>query len=763
MCAFRYTPDGETSIHREGAIRHLIATMQSHENGLPEWAKNSADAYVRIDTTPQMRVVVLIFNHGHSARPSSVGCLDFIGMSSRDIEQYFRVWADPNAARAGTSVTDLQGGHGNGGKAYMVQMFQDYSMLYTVKEEKGCKYGVPGDSVQFGYVPDQTKGRDFPVRNLWDALNAALAEMDLKYEALPTAAKQSFENGEGFTFVRGVNPRDYGPTIPVRQLLERIVNHHQMVRTLELCEVYVIVNGRLYNKGRPLALPHIPPLEGAEEPREITIPDSLIDPLSEREVSTTEGGRYPTGKLILRTSNTDMRYGPRRYRHNIRLIAGPGLIGIVEMTDLIRSPYGNKIYGECMLEALERYKTNDRTRIADSPLTKALKEWLRQQVEEYAQQFETRDQRRYSQDERNALSEMNSALDQWKNQFLDRVISGLVGESEVGVPPPPPPLPIGTPRRIDLDISHRLAGVGVAFRPLVKFFDADGRRIRPVPFRWVSSENNVAMVDEDLMVVNTFSFGPTAIYAETLDGKLRSVSVDLEVVHIHEIIVQPQEVKVRAGGRQQLQAICKLANGDVTSDVYLIWTESNSNVARVSAAGMVFGHEPGQTEVYAGDDHCLSRNPASVTVIPVPGTGGSDRAGRGYPKILISEIDSDPETGERVEFSREEPPVWQRAVDVDRNIWWINSASPLARTYLDRERGYGFESREWRIYHLERIIEVMVKIAIVYAAHEGEEMSLENWTGRWDEMASLMQAHAAATLKDFIDEGILPRTGGSHA
>jgi len=137
--------------------------------------------------------------------------------------------------------------------------------------------------------------------------------------------------------------------------------------------------------------------------------------------------------------------------------------------------------------------------------------------------------------------------------------------------------------------------------------------------------------------------------------------------------------------------------------------------------------------------------------------GGGTSRGGGFPRILISEIDTDPETGERVKFSREVPPVWQRPVDVDRNIWWINSASPLARIYLDEAKGHGYNSKEWRVYHLERIIEIMVKIAVEQAVYQGEVTSAEDCLALGDSMTAQMQAHAAATLSDFIDGGTLPR------
>ena len=139
----------------------------------------------------------------------------------------------------------------------------------------------------------------------------------------------------------------------------------------------------------------------------------------------------------------------------------------------------------------------------------------------------------------------------------------------------------------------------------------------------------------------------------------------------------------------------------------------------------------------------------------LPGGGGTSQ-GRRLPRILISEIDTDPETGEGVKFSGEIPPVWQRPVDADRNIWWINSASPMARMYLDQAKGYGYNSREWKAYYLERIIEVMVKIAVEYAVYEGGVASVEDCLTLRDSMAAQMQAQAAATLNDLTDGGTLP-------
>ena len=140
MNPFEYTPD-DLSIHQEGAIRLMIMPIQSHENGLAEWPKNSADAYVRTDVSPDRRVIVLVFDYADRSRPPSIGCLDFVGMSSYQIEEFFRKWADPDAAtrsaKDDVSLGEL-GGHGNGGKCYMTQMFNNHAYIKTVRNELSC-------------------------------------------------------------------------------------------------------------------------------------------------------------------------------------------------------------------------------------------------------------------------------------------------------------------------------------------------------------------------------------------------------------------------------------------------------------------------------------------------------------------------------------------------------------------------------------------------------------------------------------------------
>lgn len=308
MSEFRYTPDKATKVHDEGAIRLLSSSFQSHEDGLPEWLKNCADAYAREDAPEAKRVIFVILNDDKRGNMPSISCLDFVGMNSRAIEENFRVWADPNAANRGATSNCIQGGHGNGGKCYMVQMFANYAQLYTVRDGKGNCYGVRGGSYRFGYVPDRRSGRDFRVNDVGGALGSALKETGCSLRTIQRILDSTSLQLEGFTLVTGVGPKGVGKSLRTSYIADALQEHTQMTRTLELCQVYVIGNGRLYRSGDRLRLPDIEPLAGGEEPRIIDIPEYLLDPRSEEKVSTTGHGELPAGRLVLRTSSAPLLF-----------------------------------------------------------------------------------------------------------------------------------------------------------------------------------------------------------------------------------------------------------------------------------------------------------------------------------------------------------------------------------------------------------------------------------------------------------------------
>lgn len=750
---FRYTPDeDDIQVHNEGAIKIICKAFQSHEMGLPEWIKNSSDEYARCDASNEERIIVVLLNKGTSNRPSSISVLDFGGIDSNVIEQNFRHWADPQAATHRVQSSRIQGGHGNGGKCYMSMMFNKYSLLHTVKNNLGNRYGVEGNSVRFGYIPDRTSGRNFDVPDVQYELNKALRSVGYTLTSLPQSAINASELRQGFTLVTGYGPKGHRDGT-ARRLVQTLRDHPQMITSVNFCDIYIMNNGRTQENANPLALKPVDPDPYIKE-KKYDIPLELVDPQTDETISTTNEGRTARGTLVLRTSDRNMRYS-RKFRHMMTYRSTSGYIGYIPMTELdVQSPYINRIFGECELPSLEAAKLNTRDRLADSPLTRAVEGFIESKVTELAHIFEARERRSYNQREKNELSRLNEMLDKWKNQFLSEHL-GLSSTSgkDPAPTPPPSPLPSGIPARIEVTLDHPCAGIGVTFRPLVKFYDKQERRIRPVSYQWISNDNNIAWVDPSLNVINTFAKGKTTLWAQTLDGALNSNPVTLRVLNIRKIDLQPSSITINSGGRHKIHAICTLSNGETVSDIALIWTEDNPVVAGVSAYGTVFGRSPGVTSITAGDDSCLADNNVQVIVTEGGGNKGNER-GFSHPKILISSIDPDPETGEEVNLSYDDPPVWQRPEDVNRNIWWINSSAPLARMYLDRKKGYGYDSREWRIYHVERYIEIIALIKII-SNPDLERIESGTWIIHWGEHVTEVQTAVTRSLGEFIHNGEL--------
>jgi hypothetical protein len=760
MSEFNYTPDEETQIHKENAIRQMCQPFLSHENGLPEWVKNSAAAYIRDGREPGKRPIVLLFASKQRSVPASIACLDLVGMTSIQIDRDFRHWADPDAAiregNRGIWIGEL-GGHGNGGKCYMTQMFEDYSYLQTVRNGFGCTYGVKGGSVNFGYVPDTGEGKNFSAGSISEKVDDCLRSMRASVSSLPAEVRSLVSEALGFTFIRGVGARYFEEREACQNLIESLLGHHQMITPLQICQIFILVNGTAQNGGRHLLLPRIDPMQGYEVPRNLSIPQKLQDPVSSQNVSSTKRSHFPAGELQIHTSDKNMRLGrggKRQWRHTVTYRTNQsGVIGKIPMLSLdVDSSYRDHLFCECALDALDEFQQNNRGPLAESPLTRAVEAWISSQVKALCRELEERERHLIREQDKNELTRLNDWLDQWKNQFLQDFMQGLYGQGEGSATREGTPLPTGKPARIEVSLTYPRAGKGVYFRPMLKFFDSQNRRIRPMPYRWGSEDNNIAMVDEELMQIQTFSFGNTAIYAKTIEGSIYSNAVPLEVVRIAEIRITPHELEMPAGTRRRLEAMCRLPGGEEVSNVYLTWIEANASVARVSGSGLVYAFGPGETQVTATDDSCRSDLPAVVRVSPSPGKAAGKDRGRGYPRILISEVDCAPDEDQPRRFRADDPPIYQLIQDVDNNIWWINLASPFARLYYSSEK-YGVKSEAWRMYHIERVIDVMVQIALSHGPDSEESRGSRDWIYRAAEFEAEIRAKAIEPLREFIESG----------
>src|SRR3989344_6101788 len=119
-----------------------------HEKGLAEWLKNSVDAYIRKGVSDHDQRIIFRVSDG-SKNNAVFECVDFVGMAETDIQKAFKRWGDPEAAKRGLNKR-VYGGHGNGGKFYMRQMFNE-SHFITYKDGKISIFGF-NNNKKYGFA-----------------------------------------------------------------------------------------------------------------------------------------------------------------------------------------------------------------------------------------------------------------------------------------------------------------------------------------------------------------------------------------------------------------------------------------------------------------------------------------------------------------------------------------------------------------------------------------------------------------------------------
>ena len=415
----QFEKDEKIRIHPKGAIAQLCSAFRSHEQGLPEWFKNVNTAYANASAASEDRVLTLLF--GGKGEQKYIAALDHVGMTVEDIETRFCDWGNPEAYLGQAAPDEIvEGGHGNGGKCYMTQMFKSHSYLYTVKGSRGSKYGFNGDDPNPGYFPSKQHGRGFPVSRHVDELRRALNEIGVEFARLPDEVKTAADHRDGFSLVVGVGPRNFAHKDAAEKLVESVVSHPQSLNTLQRTRVFVVINGRPVPHLCPVRLPDIPPHPEAPEPRIVPIPKALVDPQTGAEISTTREPSDPQGRLIIKTSEVSMRWKEKRSRHCVTFFAYKYPIAFLPMEDIARTTWVDRMYGECHLDELRKYETNERRDLAESALTRAVRAWVKDQVLGYEAEFRNKERLRASQEQQEALRRQNEFLNKWIQKSLTR-------------------------------------------------------------------------------------------------------------------------------------------------------------------------------------------------------------------------------------------------------------------------------------------------------------------------------------------------------
>ena len=709
---FEYSSETKFAVHPNQIIVDA-REFANWRNGLPEWVKNASDAYERANTPKSKRVIVVMFvrSAGNGGRPA-FACLDFVGMTSDDLITKLAYYGDPEASGNGDQVV---GGHGNGGKLFAVGGFNNDVIWRSVKHGLLNEFGLPEPKQPKLAFREDAVGevRDRPCTDLESVVTAWLSEIGLSTSALPAEARTLAATAEGVTLVMGFDPGSMNGVVE-RSIPDALRSHPQCRTPLETADLFVVTNGKLENGGNPLRLEKIEPYKGFADPYEIAIPEYLRDPFDQSDVATTAGGT--AGCLVLLTSDKMMpqdRY--LKGRHTIDFKQGAKIRGSKSVRDLAyKGAFTDRIYGTCESQALtEEYESQTRGSLVETPFVRALEHWLREQIVEYAAEIERasadNDKAIKDKEKEKRLSQQMTKLNDWINRIVDEIVPGSGEEIDVdggGRKPPSPrtPLPIAPVGKIEIAIDENIAGTKVPLSFSTEFYGVDGvQRVRPEHVTWHSNHPSVAAFSGVTGMINTYAPGAVDIWCES-DSSVISNRITIQVVDCESINLYAEKIDVAVGSRRRIWATGITRDGHQYEGIRLNWATDSNDILRVGLAGFVTGLSEGSATVTARDGNGRSSS-CKVTIVPrSDGPGGPNR-----PKYYLSEVQKAPYDAEPPAFSKDNGLVYQRQIDIEHNVWWINIASPLARLVYEQN---GESSEQWVMYLGERIADAAIEAAM---------------------------------------------------
>ncbi len=412
----------EANVFHDNTLDIMGAAFNfNHEKGLAEWLKNSIDAYIRIGAPDTEQFITFRFLDGDSSKPPMIECIDYVGMNHLDIQSAFKWWGDPDAAKRGQKIKTY-GGHGNGGKFYMRQMFSS-SRFITYSAGKVNIFGF-NENKRYGFVDGY--------ENKTSSLKEALELAGIDESIIPGKALNKLKSAKtGFTLVRGIQPKKIvGRRLPVSSICEKLKYHPQARRPLKFCFVSVI-HGDTLLTGR-LQMEEIEPMPGFETPMEFEIPRALGNKEEKVEMATA---KYSPGRLVLRTSATPFGRGGKKAELNcIDIVGEIGVIASYRMNEigaLRYYPQAQSIYGECSCPILEDPENdcvaNDREKLTENDRTLALRKWIAEKIDELGAKLAEIERKEQEEKNFNVTDDFNQILNKWKDQFMSRLFAEVLG------------------------------------------------------------------------------------------------------------------------------------------------------------------------------------------------------------------------------------------------------------------------------------------------------------------------------------------------
>ena len=711
----------------EHAIDLLCRPFHTHKKGLPEWLKNARWVYLKNPKTPKERLVIINHVRGNRGRSARLECIDFGGVSSADIEERYLEWANPNAA-AGISEEEQESGQGNGGKAYLRQLF-----------EKGYFISIYDDKLSIVGFTDEKK------------YNLEFLERDLTGESkvLPGIRKEAGDWLEAYGYPRTANitiVRGVSPTKPIDspRLMEEIQQFPQARQTISACDVRFHEDGR-FRRTLKVKEPQRHPIF----PNPIRIPIPPVLTVDGENVQTTKLPQYTAGEIEISISAAPLQGQALQTWNRIDFYAtGLTVIGYKKCEEIpVEFPqYARHLFGTCRLPLLtdpnDNYESQGRGTIEEGALSEALIRFIAGEANKLLVQLAKQAQNAGAQAKRKNLERLNLRLADWIEKRLDK-ITGLRdeegGEADTGDDGEKPGGPgtgkgDGTKKppsdrekkkhkpAVTLKIHREALAIckGVRYQLRAIGYDEADKPVPPGKLTWRSQNPAVATVHPDSGVLDPKAPG-LATVTVTNDAGLSSNKPVIITVHEAQQITIKTSSPATVGSNRRLQIAIevKTVARQTLRDIVVGWKTSDPRVATVGQDGFLVGGDRGEAEVSAHAGGVTSQT-LDVEVTEAP-AGKPKGGGKGKPRILLSGQDPCPFNKTEVLLEASDPLVYQRPylADYENNVFWINLQHPLPEALL---KG-GEDSVQWRTYHFQRVVDVYMTLML--RDQFGDDQSLD--------------------------------------
>lgn len=416
----------------------------SHAKGIAEWLKNSLDAYLvrRAEGEEPLAgswPVHLHLMDGQGRRPGpNLAVVDFCGATHADVNDFLLNWFDTAAARRRSlaSLASLTGGHGNGGKFYMREMWAHGARFCTWLGGRTTSLIVDHASDgTCGYWEFENERHNWREALATGFTGFGLSANDIEEFIIDTDPTliTDLENGtRGFSVVAGLSGRQIWTTNDVvsgrrwkpEKLIESIRVAPAAHRPLRELQIRVAVGGKL-------ALPHLNPEQIEEDPdwseRTHHMPSSLLrsDGLGKVKFDTVDG--KDAGLLTIRKAVSPLT-GRRRQINQITVFdSGGNPVGAFPVAELAAgsADHTTFLFGELniMFANIEDFIENDRESFRRAPQVEAIREWLRDRLTEFIDDIE--DEARAAERDRNLdrAVQLNQMLNDYARRFLQQLES----------------------------------------------------------------------------------------------------------------------------------------------------------------------------------------------------------------------------------------------------------------------------------------------------------------------------------------------------